>query len=82
MANATTVQVGTPLTNRNFHTGSDVDWFVVNLSGGLRYRISAQAGGSGLGLAIVKHIIEAHEGTVEVQSEVGKGSTFSFTLKT
>jgi uncharacterized repeat protein (TIGR01451 family) len=45
-ANATTVQVGTPLTDRNFHTGSDVDWFVVNLTGGLRYRISAQAAGS------------------------------------
>ena len=43
---------------------------------------SRETGGTGLGLAIVKHIIEAHEGTVEVQSEVGKGSTFSFTLKT
>ncbi|GAB4255155.1 MAG: ATP-binding protein [Vicingaceae bacterium] len=38
-------------------------------------------GGSGLGLAIVKHIIEAHEQTINVRSEVGVGSTFSFTLK-
>lgn len=45
-ANAATVQVGAPLTDRNFHTSNDVDWFVVNLSGGLRYRISVQAAGS------------------------------------
>jgi two-component system, OmpR family, phosphate regulon sensor histidine kinase PhoR len=38
-------------------------------------------GGTGLGLAIVKHIIEAHEQTIHVSSNVGVGSTFSFTLK-
>ena len=35
---------------------------------------------TGLGLAIVKKIIEAHKGTVKVDSVVGEGSTFSFTL--
>lgn len=38
-------------------------------------------GGTGLGLAIVKHIIDAHHQTLNVRSEIGKGSVFSFTLK-
>lgn len=38
-------------------------------------------GGTGLGLAIVKQLVELQEGTVSVQSEVNKGSTFSFHLK-
>jgi two-component system phosphate regulon sensor histidine kinase PhoR len=37
---------------------------------------SRELGGTGLGLAIVKHIAQAHGGRVEVQSQVGKGSTF------
>ncbi|NIM04791.1 MAG: GAF domain-containing protein [Armatimonadetes bacterium] len=39
-----------------------------------------QAGGTGIGLYLVKHLVDAHRGSMEVTSEVGKGSTFKFTL--
>ncbi len=42
---------------------------------------SRQQGGTGLGLAIVKHILQKHNAEIQVNSEVGKGTEFSFKLK-
>ncbi|WP_394119682.1 two-component system histidine kinase PnpS [Planococcus donghaensis] len=41
---------------------------------------SRNSGGTGLGLSIVKHLIEAHNGKVEVDSQVGVGTTFTIYL--
>ena len=41
---------------------------------------SRELGGTGLGLAIVKHVLNRHRGTLDIASEVGRGSTFTVRL--
>jgi two-component system phosphate regulon sensor histidine kinase PhoR len=41
---------------------------------------SREDGGTGLGLAIVKHLVEAHGGTVDAESHVGRGTTIRFVV--
>jgi signal transduction histidine kinase len=43
-------------------------------------QLSRKGSGCGLGLSIVRHIVKAHGGTVEVSSEVGRGSTFKLVI--
>jgi two-component system phosphate regulon sensor histidine kinase PhoR len=75
--------------------GHEVEFYVRDFGAGIAsehlprlferfYRVdksrSREAGGTGLGLAIVKHIMRNHGGAVRAESDLGRGSTFFFSL--
>jgi len=60
-------------------TSTDLPYIFERFYRGEKSR-SRATGGTGLGLAIARGIIEAHSGQLWVESQIGKGSTFSFTL--
>ncbi len=41
---------------------------------------SRETGGTGLGLSIVKHVVQRHDGELQIESELGRGSTFRLVL--
>jgi two-component system phosphate regulon sensor histidine kinase PhoR len=66
-------------------TGIGIDRTELNRIFERFYRVdkdrSRVTGGTGLGLAIVKHLMEAHQGELEVDSELGVGTTFTLKFK-
>jgi two-component system phosphate regulon sensor histidine kinase PhoR len=86
---------GTPIVLGVRPSGDEVEFFVRDTGPGIAsehvprlferfYRVdkarSREVGGTGLGLAIVKHIVLNHGGAVRVETVVGQGSTFFFSL--
>jgi two-component system, OmpR family, phosphate regulon sensor histidine kinase PhoR len=66
--------------------GGGIAWEHINRIFERFYRVdkarSRESGGTGLGLAIAKHLVESQRGRIWVESELGHGSSFYFTLPT
>jgi two-component system phosphate regulon sensor histidine kinase PhoR len=80
----TTDQIGSELRIYVMDTGSGIPPQLIDRIFDRFFRTDSgrgrDQGGTGLGLAITRTIIEAHQGTIEVESTVGKGTTFILTF--
>jgi signal transduction histidine kinase len=80
----TTDQIGSDLRIYFMDTGSGIPPQLIDRIFDRFFRTDSgrgrDQGGTGLGLAITRTIIEAHQGTIEVESTVGKGTTFILTF--
>lgn len=80
-----TIQIGAINENQNWvffvkDNGIGVEKAYHERIFGLFNKLDPKTDGTGIGLALVKRIIEFHGGTIWIESELGKGSTFYFTL--
>ena len=57
--------------------GVSKNWLLSIFKRFYRSRFSQDTQGIGLGLPLTKAVVEAHHGTIEVDSELGKGTTFT-----
>jgi PAS domain S-box-containing protein len=80
------IEIGTQIINDEFaffvrDNGVGIAAEYHNKVFGLFDKLDATSEGTGIGLALVKRIVEVHGGTIWVESEVGQGATFFFTLE-
>lgn len=69
-----------PITYFVQDNGIGIDPQFIDRIFGLFNKLDTDSPGSGIGLTLVKRIVEVHGGKIWVESEIGKGSTFYFTL--
>ena len=66
--------------SRTDETYDETLWQTLAEQGLLGVAVPEAAGGTGLGMAIVKNIVDAHKGTIEVESDPGNGTVFTISI--